>query len=78
MSASEIENLALSTLKHIMEHSPQDGARVSAAREILVRARQEKVAGGLLGKKEQQRARAAELGKPGGRFALRQAPAWKQ
>jgi hypothetical protein len=37
-SASELKDLALAILRHIMQHSPQDGPRVSAAREVLIRA----------------------------------------
>jgi hypothetical protein len=77
-TALELEGLALATLRHIMEQSPNDSARKSAASEVLVRARQEKLAGGVLGKKAQQQAKVDEIGKPGGRFALRQGPAWKQ
>lgn len=61
----------MATLRHIMVASPQDGPRVSSAREFLVRAHQGKLFGGLLGKNEQQRAPVEELVKSGGRFAIR-------
>ena len=70
-TARSLRGLALATLKEIMEHGQIDGPRVSAAKEVLIRADAEDEAEGTKGKKALQAARVDELSKPGNRFAVR-------
>lgn len=65
-TASELRELALGTLKNVMERSPSDQARVGAAREVLSRADLETVP---KGKKAASKAMAEEKAKEGGKFA---------
>ena len=65
-TATELKELALGTLKNIMERSPSDQARVGAAREVLNRADLETVP---KGKKAAAKATAEEKAKEGGKFA---------
>jgi hypothetical protein len=75
-SYSEMEDLARATLRHIMLKSPQDAPRVAAAREVILRAEQEReTRNGVTGKKAAQRAVVEEMANdPSSRFALKPAP----
>lgn len=71
-TASELKQLALGTLKQVMERSPSDQARVGAAREVLTRADLETAPHG---KKASQKARASEVAMEGGKFSPPSQPA---
>ena len=66
--------LALATLEQVMQSSPSDAARVSAARELRAWREAEREAQGIGGKKAQAQAKAEAQAKGGGRFAPPSAP----
>lgn len=70
-SAKEMRGLALKTLKNIMQSSPADAPRVSAAKEVLARAAaEEAAASGTTGKKAAAQATAEMRNSEGGVFAV--------
>jgi len=74
-SATELEGLALATLREIMLMSMMDSSRVAAAKEVLVRVAAEREASGANGKKQVRLAVAEARIAGGGKFAPAEPPA---
>jgi hypothetical protein len=74
IKASDLKELALCTLRQIMEISPSDSSRVAAAKEVFVRADKEEMAGSPEGKKAQAKQSAEALMSGGGKFSAPSSP----
>jgi hypothetical protein len=74
IKASDLKELALCTLRQIMEISPSDSSRVAAAKEVFVRADKEELAGTPEGKKAQAKQSAEALMSGGGKFSAPSSP----
>lgn len=70
----DVDALAMRTLRDVMEKSPSDAARVSAAKEWRVLREAQREAQGVNGKKAQAKAKAEAHVAGGGRFAPPSAP----